>query len=109
MRRRQRRRQRLFALELSDARVQPPQQFSHHPNGEDYVIRCEGLDVGRVYQTELPEGERFCWFIYINGHVPQVQGVAVSGRAVTLDEASAQLKRSYEAMRAKAGLPKPQQ
>jgi len=78
------------------------------PDREDYVIRCEALDIGRVYLASLPDGERYCWFIYINGHVPQVQGVPISGRTVTLDEASAQFKRSYEAMRAKAGLPKPQ-
>jgi hypothetical protein len=82
--------------------------FPHHPNRDDYVIRCEGLDVGRVYLAELPEGERYCWFVYINGHVSQVPGVPVSGRAVTLDEAGAQFKRSYEEMRAKAGLPRPQ-
>jgi hypothetical protein len=33
----------------------------------------------------------------------------VSGAAVTLDEAASQFKRSYEAMRTKAGLPRPQQ
>jgi hypothetical protein len=37
-----------------------------------------------------------------------VQGVPISGATVTLDEASSQFKRSYEAMRTKAGLPKPQ-
>ena len=75
---------------------------------EDYVIRCEGLDVGRVYRTRLPHGDRFVWTIYMNGHVPQVDGVPVSGATETLDEAGAQFKRSYEWMRAKAGLPKPQ-
>jgi hypothetical protein len=35
-----------------------------------------------------------------------VPGVPISGLAVTLDEASAEFKRSYEAM--KARLPKPQ-
>ena len=80
-----------------------------HPESEDYVIRCEGMNIGRVYLAELPEGKRYCWFIYINGHVPQVQGVPISGATMTLDEASSQFKRSYEAMRAKAGLPKPQQ
>ena len=81
----------------------------NNPDREDYVIRCEGLDIGRVYLATLPDGKRYCWFIYINGQVPQVQGVPISGHAITLDEASSQFKRSYEAMRAKAGLPKPQQ
>jgi hypothetical protein len=46
--------------------------WPHHPASEDFVIRFGGLDIGRAYLTELPEGERYCWFIYINGHVPQV-------------------------------------
>ena len=32
----------------------------------------------------------------------------VSGHAITLDEASSQFKQSYEVMRTKAGLPRPQ-
>ena len=45
---------------------------------------------------------------YMNGHVPQVPGVPISGTTETLDEAGASFRRSYEAMRQKAGLPKPQ-
>ena len=74
----------------------------------DYVVRCEGLEVGRVYLTRLPDGERFVWTIYINGHVPQIADTPISGHAVTLAEAASQFKRSYEAMRTKAGLPRPQ-
>jgi len=44
----------------------------------------------------------------MNGHVPQVDGVSTSGATEALNEAGAQFKRSYERMRAKAGLPKPQ-
>lgn len=55
----------------------------------DFVIRCEGLDVGRVYLTRLPDGDRFVWSIYINGHVPQVPGVPISGSAVELEQAAA--------------------
>jgi hypothetical protein len=29
------------------------------PDREDYVIRCEGQDIGRVYRASLPDGERF--------------------------------------------------
>jgi hypothetical protein len=47
---------------------------------EDYVIRCEGLDVGRVYRTRLPDGDRFVWTIYMNRHVPQVDGVPTAAR-----------------------------
>ena len=43
---------------------------------DDYVIRCEGLDVGRVYLERVPAGERWLWTIYINGHVPKVGGRA---------------------------------
>ena len=74
---------------------------------EDYILRCEGLDVGRVYRTELPDGEFFVWSIYINGHVPQVEGVPIEGRAATLGLAGVDFKRSYERMREAAGLPKP--
>jgi hypothetical protein len=73
---------------------------------EDYVIRCEARDVGQVYRRRLPEGDRYYWTIYISNHVTQVPGVPISGLAVTLEDASAALKRSYEAM--KARLPKPQ-
>ena len=74
---------------------------------DDFVIKCEGLDVGRVYLTRLPHGEAFVWTIYMNGHVPQIAGMPISGQAATLDTAAADFKRSYEAMRAKAGLPRP--
>ena len=75
---------------------------------DDYVIRCEGRDVGRAYLTRVPAGDRWLWTVFINGHVPVVPNVPISGLAVTLDEAAAEFKRSYEAMREKAGLPKPQ-
>jgi hypothetical protein len=74
---------------------------------DDYVIRCE-LDVGRVYFTKVPEGDRWLWTIFINGHVPKVDGVPIGGLASTLDEAAADFKCSYERMREQAGLPKPQ-
>ena len=75
---------------------------------DDDVIRCEGLDVGRVYLTRVPAGDRWLWTIFMNGHVPVVPNVPISGLAVTLDEAASQLKQSYEAMRTMAGLPRPQ-
>ena len=71
---------------------------------DDYVIRCEGLDVGRAYLTRVPVGDR-SWTIFMNGHVPQIPNVPISGLAVTLDEAASQFKQNYEAMRTKAGLP----
>jgi hypothetical protein len=84
-----------------------PMAYTRRPTGpdtdrEDYVIRCEARDVGRVYRRRLPEGHRYYWTIYISSHVPHVPGVPISGLAVTLDEASAALQRAYEAMREKA-------
>jgi hypothetical protein len=78
----------------------------HRPLGLRH--RCEGFNVGCVYLEHVPEGERWLWTIYINGHVPQVEGVPISGLAIDLDGAAAQFKQAYERMRAKAGLPMPQ-
>ena len=33
------------------------------PALRDYVIRRENLQIGRVYLTKLPEGDRFVWSI----------------------------------------------
>ena len=70
--------------------------WPENPGREDYIIRCEGLDVGRVYLSKLPEGERYVWTIYINGHVPLVRDVPISGAAMTLSLAAADFKKSYE-------------
>ena len=78
------------------------------PARRDYVIRREDLQIGRVYLTKLPDGDRFVWSIYVNDHVPEVPGVPISGSAATLDMATAAMLRSYGRMRAKAGLPEPQ-
>ena len=57
----------------------------------------------------LSHGDRLALVdIYMHGHVPKIEGVPISGLAVTLDEAASQFKQSYEAMRTKAGLPRPQ-
>ena len=82
--------------------------WPEQPARRDYVIQREDLQIGRVHLMKLPGGDRFVWSIYMNGHVPQDDGVPISGATETLDEAGAQFKRSYERMRAKAGLPKPQ-
>jgi hypothetical protein len=57
------------------------------PARRDYVIRREDLQIGRVYLTKLPDGDRFVWSIYVNDHVPEVPGVPISGWAATLDRA----------------------
>ena len=64
--------------------------------------------MGRVYFTRVPEGHRWLWTISMTGHVPKIEGVPISGLALTLDAAAADFNRSYEAMQEKAGLPKPQ-
>ena len=74
------------------------------PARRDYVIRREDLQIGRVYLTNTPYGDRFVWSITI----PKVPGVSISGWAETLDKATAAMLRSYGRMRAKAGLPRPQ-
>ena len=76
------------------------------PERHDYLIRCEGLEIGRMYLSQRPEGAQYTWFVYLNGHVSKVPGVPIAGRAAALDEASSAFQRSYEAMREKAGLPK---
>lgn len=75
---------------------------------QDFFMRYEGMTVGSIRLQTLPEGSRYVWSITINEHVPQVEGVPISGSAMTLDEAETQFNRTYEAMRSKAGLPKPQ-
>ena len=48
-----------------------PMPYSRRPtwpdhDREDYVIRCEARDVGRVYRRRLPEGHRYYWTIGIS-------------------------------------------
>ena len=74
---------------------------------DDYVIRCDGHDVGRVYKTRVPEGDRWQRSIYIIGSITRVPGVPISGLAPDLDAAATAFKLAYERMRSNAGLPKP--
>ncbi len=78
------------------------------PARRDYVIRRDDLQIGRVYLTKLPNGDRFVWSINVNDQFPKVPGVAISGSAATLGSATAAMLKAYARMRAKAGLPKPQ-
>ena len=77
------------------------------PARRDYVIRREDRQIGRVYLTNTPHGDRFVWSITINDHVPNVPGAPSSGSAATLDKATGAMLRSYARMRAKAGLRQP--
>jgi hypothetical protein len=68
------------------------------PARRDYIIRREDLQIGRVYLTNTPYGDRFVWSITI----PKVPGVSISGWAETLDKATAAMLKSYGQMRAKS-------
>jgi hypothetical protein len=67
---------------------------------DDYVFRYRGVDVGRTYATRLAGNvEAWRWTIYIGIHVKRmVEGVAVSGHARTLAEATTQFRASFERM-----------
>ena len=47
------------------------------------------MDIGRVYKNRLPHGDRYVWTIYMNGHVPKVDGVPIAGEARELEQAAA--------------------
>jgi hypothetical protein len=70
---------------------------------DDFVIRCDSVDVGRLYYTLTPEGERWQWTIYINAQVHRVAGVPIEGLALSLDDAKTQFRTSYERMLAASG------
>jgi hypothetical protein len=70
------------------------------PARRDYLIRSKDFQIGRVYLTSTPDGDRFVWSITINDHNPAVPGAPISGSAATLDEATAAMLRSYGRMRA---------
>ncbi len=59
------------------------------PCRQDFVIKCEGLDIRRIYLAKLPDGDRFVWSINVNDHAPEVPGVPISGWAATLDRRDA--------------------
>ena len=67
---------------------------------DDYVFRCDGVDVGRCYLRSLADNEqRWHWTIYIGRSVKKViEGVPVSGSAETLDQAKEQFRSSFDRM-----------
>ena len=92
---------------VANSRAVTAMPYTHRPTwpdeSDDYVIRCEDLDVGRVYLLRVVAGDRWLWTIFMNGHVPKVEGVPISGLALTLHEAwGRNSRRSYELMREKA-------
>ena len=81
--------------------------WPHIRDREDFTIHCRGTAIGRIYRTELPQGGLYVWTIFMTGHVPQVEGIPISGATETIEQAGSALKQSYEAMQAAAPLPKP--
>ena len=75
------------------------------PARRDYVIRRDDLQIGRVYLTNTPYGNRFAWSITI----PKVPGVSISGWAESLDKATAAMLKAYARTSAKKRLLQQQQ
>ena len=67
--------------------------WPNQPARRDYLIRSEDLQIGRVYLTNTPYGDRFVWLISV------APGVSISGWAATLDKATAAMLKSYGQMR----------
>jgi len=65
---------------------------------DDFVIRRNARDVGRVYRSTFAGEERWQWTIYIDGGVPRLDGVPISGLAVSLEEAKRQFRESHDRM-----------
>jgi hypothetical protein len=54
----------------------------------DYVVRCDGVEVGRMYRTHGVGGVMvWLWTIY---------GTPLTGREPTLEEAKAQWRAAFE-------------
>jgi hypothetical protein len=77
-------------------------QFSLRPAGlsddpNDFVFRCNGVDVGRCYLRHLTgDREKWSWSIYIGIHVKRtVEGIPLAGYADTLDLAQQQFREAF--------------
>jgi hypothetical protein len=65
---------------------------------DDFVIRHDGRDVGRLYRSTFAREVRWQWSIYIIDNIRRVDGVPISALAESLQEAKAQFKVSFERM-----------
>ena len=72
-----------------------PAGLSDDPN--DYVFRCNGVEVGRCYLRFLASGpKRWSWSIYLGIHVKRtVEGVPLAGYADSLDLAKQQFREAF--------------
>ena len=76
--------------------------FSLRPAGlsddpDDYVFRCNGVDVGRCYLRRMAgDREKWSWSIYIGIHVKRtVEGIPLAGYADSLDSAQQQFSEAF--------------
>jgi hypothetical protein len=67
---------------------------------DDFVIRHGGRDVGRLYKAAFAGEVRWQWTVYIDGTLPRLDGVPISGLAESFEEAKDQFKASFEKMAA---------
>jgi hypothetical protein len=66
----------------------------------DYVVCFDGREVGRMYLTIVPGGDRWRWWsIYINRDVQMVEGVASVGIASDFEQAKQEFRNSFDRMR----------
>jgi len=72
-----------------------PAGLSDDPN--DFVFRCNGVDVGRCYLRPLAgDREKWSWSIYIGMHVKRtVEGIPLAGYAESLDLAKQQFGEAF--------------
>jgi len=64
-------------------------------NSDDYTVADGNLNIGRIYKTRLPTGDRWCWFLQTAPIAPPPN----TGSCDTLDDARAVLAARYEAVR----------
>lgn len=65
---------------------------------DDYEFRWNGISVGRTYKDIFARDVRWLWTIYIKGEVYEVQDVPITGLELSLDDAKARFKDSFERM-----------
>lgn len=71
---------------------------------DDYHVMHGGLEVGKIYKRKAALRPETQWLWALNG-VPQAPaGLAITGLAATLDEATAALSESWSKWLASAGL-----
>ena len=71
-----------------------PAKLSDDPN--DYVFRCNGVDVGRCYLRSLTVGDQWSWSIFVGVHVKRaVDGIPLAGYAASIDLAKQQFQEAF--------------